>query len=192
FERDYKSYFPIAVTRIRDGIEESVAVYDIKKGDRLLIRNEELIPVDGILIKGNARIDYSFVTGESVPVRKESGDKLFAGGKQISGIIEMESLKSVSQSYLTQLWSNDVFNKDKEHAFIGLTNTVSRYLTIVILVIAFAALGYWSFIGNFPVAIQAFTAVLIIACPCALAMSAPFTMGNMLRIFGRLKFYLKN
>lgn len=192
FERDYKSYFPIAVTRIYNGMEESVAVYDIKKGDRLLIRNEELIPVDGILIKGNARIDYSFVTGESVPVRKESGDKLFAGGKQISGIIEMESLKSVSQSYLTQLWSNDVFNKDKEHAFIGLTNTVSRYFTIVILVIAFAALGYWSFIGNFPVAIQAFTAVLIIACPCALAMSAPFTMGNMLRIFGRLKFYLKN
>lgn len=193
FERDYKSYFPIAVTRIKkDGTEESVPVYDIKKGDRLLIRNEELIPVDGILIKGNARIDYSFVTGESVPVRKESGDKLFAGGRQIAGIVEMESLKSVSQSYLTQLWSNDVFNKDKEHAFIGLTNTVSRYFTIVILIIAFGALGYWSLIGNFPVAIQAFTAVLIIACPCALAMSAPFTLGNMLRIFGRLKFYLKN
>uniref|UniRef100_UPI0030DC3AFA heavy metal translocating P-type ATPase n=1 Tax=uncultured Planktosalinus sp. TaxID=1810935 RepID=UPI0030DC3AFA len=191
FERDYKSYFPISVTRIVNGKEEAIPVYEIKKGDRLLIRNEELIPVDGILIKGNAQIDYSFVTGESVPIPKYSGDKLFAGGKQISGAIEMESLKSISQSYLTQLWSNDVFNKDKDQAFIGLTNSISKYFTIVILVIAFVSLFYWSFF-DISVGIQAFTAVLIIACPCALAMSAPFTLGNMLRIFGKLKFYLKN
>ena len=115
FERDYKSYFPIAVTRITtDQKEENVEIYDVKKGDRLLIRNEELIPVDGILINGNAQIDYSFVTGEAEPVSKKSGDKLFAGGKQLSGILEMEVLSSVSQSYLTQLWSNDVFSKNKE------------------------------------------------------------------------------
>lgn len=191
FERDYKSYFPISVTRIIDGKEQAIPVYEIKEGDRLLIRNEELIPVDGIFIKGNALIDYSFVTGESIPIKKQSGDKLFAGGKQIAGAIEMESLKSVSQSYLTQLWSNDVFNKDKEHDFVGLTNTISKYFTIVILSLAFGALGYWLFF-DVSIAIQAFTAVLIIACPCALAMSAPFTLGNMLRIFGKLKFYLKN
>lgn len=191
FERDYKSYFPISVTKIFEGKEEVISVYDIKEGDRLLIRNEELIPVDGILIKGNARIDYSFVTGESAPIKKQSGDKLFAGGKQIAGAIEMESLKSVSQSYLTQLWSNDVFNKDKEHNFVGLTNSISKYFTVVILIIAFSALGYWLFF-DVATALQAFTAVLIIACPCALAMSAPFTLGNMLRIFGKLKFYLKN
>lgn len=191
FERDYKSYFPISVTRIASGKEEAISVHEIKEGDRLLIRNEELIPVDGILIKGKANIDYSFVTGESIPVRKESGDKLFAGGKQISGAIEMESLKTISQSYLTQLWSNDVFNKDKELAFVNITNTISKHFTIVILLIAFGSLGYWMFF-DVNIAIQAFTAVLIIACPCALAMSAPFTLGNMLRIFGKLKFYLKN
>ncbi|HZH70442.1 MAG TPA: heavy metal translocating P-type ATPase metal-binding domain-containing protein [Flavobacteriaceae bacterium] len=192
FERDYKSYFPVAVTRIhKNGKETAVSVNEIKKGDRLLIRNEELIPVDGILIKGNAKIDYSFVTGESNPVRKDSGDKIYAGGKQISGAIEMESLKNVSQSYLTQLWSNDAFNKNKEHAFIGLTNSISKYFTITILMIVFAALFYWMFI-DFSIAVQAFTAVLIIACPCALAMSAPFTLGNMLRIFGKRKFFLKN
>ena len=66
FERDYKSYFPIAVTKInKEGYEETIQVYDIEKGDRILIRNEELIPVDGILINGKAKIDYSFVTGES-------------------------------------------------------------------------------------------------------------------------------
>src|SRR5690606_8285805 len=105
FERDYKSYFPIAITKILDGIETPIQVYDITKGDRLLIRNQELIPVDGILINGKAKIDYSFVTGESDAITKNSGDKLFAGGKQTTGVIEMEALKSVEQSYLTQLWS---------------------------------------------------------------------------------------
>ncbi|HMC00153.1 MAG TPA: heavy metal translocating P-type ATPase metal-binding domain-containing protein, partial [Flavobacteriaceae bacterium] len=121
FERDYKSYFPIAVTKIDNGIETPTQVYEIKKGDRLLIRNEELIPVDGILINGKARIDYSFVTGESETISKKSGDKLFAGGKQTAGVIEMEAIKSVEQSYLTQLWSNDVFNKNKESGFTTLT-----------------------------------------------------------------------
>ncbi len=91
FERDYKSYFPIAITKVLpNGTEEAVQVYDIEKGDRLLIRNQELIPVDGILISEKASIDYSFVTGEEVAVAKKSGDKVFAGGKQLGKVIEME------------------------------------------------------------------------------------------------------
>ncbi len=192
FERDYKSYFPIGITRITsEGKEENVHVHDIEKGDRLLIRNEELIPVDGILINGNARIDYSFVTGESEAVSKNSGDKLFAGGKQVSGIIEMEALKTVSQSYLTKLWSNDVFQTNKKHSFTRLIDHISRYFTIVLLLIAFSATAFWLFL-DVTTAINVFTAVLIIACPCALAMSTPFTLGNLLRIFGNKKFYLKN
>jgi len=192
FERDYKSYFPIGITKIlSDGREESIQVYDIEKGDRLLIRNEELIPVDSILIKGNAHIDYSFVTGESKPVSKSSGDKLFAGGKQLDGTIEIDVLKSVEQSYLTQLWSNDVFKTDKAESFTTITNSISKYFTVVILIIATLATSYWLFEDSSK-ALNVFTAVLIIACPCALALSAPFTFGNILRIFGTKKFYLKN
>ena len=192
FERDYKSYFPIAVTRISsEGKEENTQIYDVKKGDRLLIRNQELIPVDGILINGEAQIDYSFVTGEAVPVSKKSGDKLFAGGKQLAGIIEMEVLVSVSQSYLTQLWSNDVFQKDKQSSFKTLTDKISQHFTIVVLLIAFLATAFWIFYDSTK-ALNVFTAVLIIACPCAIALAAPFTLGNMLRILGKKKFYIKN
>ncbi|TQD38687.1 heavy metal translocating P-type ATPase [Haloflavibacter putidus] len=195
FERDYKSYFPIAVTRIsknrNQAKEENIQVYEIKEGDRLLIRNAELLPVDAILINGKAQIDYSFVTGESEPVTKTSGEKLFAGGKQMAGGIEVEALKSVEQSYLTQLWSNDVFSKDKSDSFVNLTNKISRYFTIVILLIAVVATAFW-LVTDASMAINVFTAVLIIACPCALALSTPFALGNMLRIFGRAKFYLKN
>ncbi|OIQ41821.1 MAG: ATPase [Bacteroidetes bacterium MedPE-SWsnd-G1] len=191
FERDYKSYFPIAVTRVKNKIEEVVQIKDIEKGDRLLIRSQELIPIDGIIIKGNASIDYSFVTGESTPVAKESGDKIYAGGKQLNGVIEIEAFKTVSQSYLTQLWSNDVFNKKKNEHFKGITDKISKNFTIAILLIAAISGAYWFTIESYK-AINVITAVLIIACPCALALSAPFTLGNMLRIFGRHKFYLKN
>ena len=191
FERDFKSYFPIAITRIQGDSEESVPIYDIEKGDRLLIRNQELIPVDGILISETAEIDYSFVTGEAIPITKKSGDKVFAGGKQIGKMIEMEVLHSVSQSYLTQLWSNDVFQKNVEQKHKTITDQISRYFTPILLLIAFAGFGYWIFKAA-NTAFNVFTAVLIVACPCALALTAPFTFGNILRILGKKKFYLKN
>ncbi len=191
FERDYKSYFPIAVTKISGTKEENIQIYDVIKGDRLLIRNQELIPIDGIVIRGNTLIDYSFVTGEATPVAKQSGDKIFAGGKQLSGVIEIEAIKTVSQSYLTQLWSNDVFNQNKEEKFKNITDSISKHFTVVILIIAIVSGGYW-YIHNPKIAIDVVTAVLIIACPCALALSAPFTLGNVIRIFGKHKLYLKN
>lgn len=191
FERDFKSYFPIAIMRIQGNSEQSIPVYDIQKGDRLLIRNQELIPVDGILISETAEIDYSFVTGEAIPITKKSGDKVFAGGKQIGTMVEMEVLHSVSQSYLTQLWSNDVFQKKVVQKHKTITDQISRYFTPLLLLIAFGGFGYWIF-KDVNIAFNVFTAVLIVACPCALALTAPFTFGNILRILGKKKFYLKN
>ncbi len=192
FERDFKSYFPIAVTKINsDSSEVSVPIYDVQKGDRLLIRNQELIPVDGILISDKTDIDYSFVTGEAIPITKKSGDKVFAGGKQIGKVIEMEVLQSVSQSYLTQLWSNAIFQKNVDQKHKTITDKISRYFTPILLLIAFAGFGFWIFIDA-NIAFNVFTAVLIVACPCALALTAPFTFGNVLRILGKQKFYLKN
>ena len=192
FERDYKSYFPIAVTVIREnGKEESVQAHQIEKGQRLLIRNEEIIPADGVLMSQNAAIDYSFVTGEAEPVHKQKGDKVFAGGRQLNGAMEMEVLKSVSQSYLTGLWSNAVFSEDKTTKFQALTDRIGKRFTIAVLTIAFTATLAWLVIDP-TMAMNVFTAVLIIACPCAIALASPFTLGNILRIFGKKKFYLKD
>jgi len=191
FERDFKSYFPLSVTKISDGGELSVPVYDVVAGDRLLIRNSELIPVDGILISITTQIDYSFVTGEAEPITKFSGDKIYAGGRQMGSVIEMEVLSSVSQSYLTQLWSNEVFAKKDARSYKTLTDTISRYFTPTLLLIAVAAFSIWIFYDT-TTAFNVFTAVLIVACPCALALSAPFTLGNVLRIMGNRKLYLKN
>ena len=193
FERDYKSYFPIAVTKIVDAKEEAIQVYEIQENDQLLIRNQELIPVDGVLLSNAAFIDYSFVTGEAVPVEKKLGDKIYAGGKQVGNAIALQALKTVSQSYLTQLWSNDVFQKRNEFKFRSITDRASQLFTPALLFIAFAGLFFWGFYeSDWNSAFNVFTAVLIVACPCALALTAPYTWGNVIRIMGNQKFYLKN
>ena len=190
FDRNYKSYFPLGVTIIKDGIEKNIPVTQLQKTNRIIIRNEEMIPADAILIKGFANIDYSFVSGENAPVKKRNGELLYAGGKQIGSVIELEIIKEPSQSYITQLWNNEIFNgkKNIERSFI---HPWSRYFTLALFTVAFATFLYWL---NTDVSriLPAVTSVLIVACPCSLLLSATFTYGNMLRILGKNKLYLKN
>lgn len=191
FERNYKAYFPLSVIVKKDRDEKSVSLSELKPGDRVLIRSNEIIPADSVLISGDAHIDYSFVTGESTPVNKKAGDLIYAGGKQTGAVVELEVIKEVSQSYLTRLWNNETFRKPSESFYTQFSNTVSKYFTLVILAIGFIAAAFWLSAGV-GMAVWVLTAVLIIACPCALAMSTPFTLGNILRVFGRNNFYVKN
>lgn len=191
FERDYRSYFPVAVTLISDKGEKPIPMDELEVGDRILIRNNEIIPADTILMKGDAVLDFSFVTGESTPVQKVLGEVVYAGGRQINEAIELEVIKPVSQSYLTSLWNNEAF-ADKRKKIDTFSDTVSKYFSVVLLLIAFGSAGFWILNGESTKAWQAFTAVLIIACPCALALSSPFTLSAVLSIFDKNKFYLKN
>jgi len=191
FERDYKSYFPVAVTIIdEEGVETTKPLRNLKIGDRIIVRNQELIPADAILLSGDAQIDYSFVSGESTPVSKKAKDRIFAGGRQMGSAIELMVEKEVVQSYLTELWNQDLYGKDEQSNLNSLVNVVSRYFTFAIIIIATAAGAFWYF-SDPAVAMRAFTAVLIVACPCALALTIPFALGNTMRIFGRKGFYLK-
>lgn len=191
FERDYKSYFPLSVSIRQNETEKTIPVSNLRIGNRIIIRKNEIIPADSILINGDGIIDYSFVTGESHPNPKVSGELIYAGGRQLGGAIELEVIKELSQSYLTKLWNNDTFNKIGESFFTRFSNTTSKYFTIIILFIAFVSAAYWLTI-DFNLAVHVFTSVLIVACPCALALSTPFTLGNAMRILGRNKLYLKN
>ena len=190
FDRDYKSYFPLGVCIKKEGQESNIPVTQLKKRDRIIIRNEEMIPTDSILLKGNANVDYSFVTGENVPVTKSIGQRIYAGGKQMGASIELEVVEVPSQSYITQLWNNSVFSNKKnvEQSFI---HPWSKYFTIVLLCIALCTIIIWWIIDSSKI-FNALTAVLIVACPCTLLLSTTFTYGNMLRVFGRNKFFLKN
>lgn len=191
FERDYRSYFPVAVTVVNEGMESPRPISDLLVGDRVLIRNNEIIPADAILLRGKASVDFSFVTGESDPVEKALGEIVYAGGRQLGEAIELEIVKPVSQSYLTNLWNGDNF-KSYDRNFKTFSNGISRYFTLVLLLIASGSAVYWILGGDAEKAWGAFTAVLIIACPCALALSSPFTLSAALSIFDKNKFFIKN
>ena len=191
YDRDYKSFYPIAVTKVDfNGKQDNILLSDLKIGDRIMVRNQEIIPVDAVLINGEGNIDNSFITGESASIPKKAGDKIFAGGKQIGSALELEVIKTVNQSYLTQLWNKEAFKK-YETGLDNLTNEISKYFTFIILAITLIAGIYWGRI-DFEKMFQVVAAILIIACPCALALSAPFTFGHVMRILGRNKFYVKD
>lgn len=193
FERDYRSYFPIAATlRTDDGSETTVPVNKLEPGQTLVLRHGELLPADGVLEQGEASMDYSFVTGESAPVPVRQGESLFAGGRQMGERIAVRLTRKVSQSYLTQLWNEDIFKKDQAPTATGrLADRVARYFTAVLLLIALGTLVYW-LPRDVGIAVNAFTAVLIIACPCAVALSVPFTFGNSMRLMARRGLFLKD
>jgi len=192
FDRDYKSYFPIAVTKILGNAEESILLEKVAPGDEILIRNRELIPADSIIVEGEATIDYSFVTGESSPVRKKTGEFVYAGGRHTGGIIRVRVEKAVEQSHLTKLWNQDsTYNKNPK-SIKSLSDKISSRFTVVVLSLALAGFAGWVISGNFHTAIYVFTSVLIVACPCALVLSIPFTFGNTMHVFGKHGLYIKN
>lgn len=191
FERNYQSYFPISVTVRKDGKEEYKPLSDLQVGDKAVIRNGELVPADGIVLNGEANIDYSFVTGEAYSVKKQSGEFVYSGGRHTGKSVEIEIMKEVSQSYLTRLWNDYESNKRRESGITTFSNTVSKYFTVVLLFIAMT--GFFLHLSDgIRIAVYVFSSILIVACPCALALSTPFALGNALRIMGRNKFFLKS
>ena len=190
FDRDYHSYFPLGVTVLKNGKEENIPATKLEKGDHIIIKNEEMIPADALLTEGSAFIDYSFVSGENNPVPVNKGEIIYAGGKQIGAAVQLQVIKEPSQSYITQLWNNEIFGEGKNTAS-SFIHPWSRYFTGALFAVAFCAAAFWYF--NDPSKIwPVVTAVLIVACPCSLLLSATFTFGNMVRIFGKNKLYLKN
>jgi Cu+-exporting ATPase len=190
FERDYKSYFPLAVKRINGEKEEIVQIENIIPDDKLLIHNGEILPTDAVLYSDTAQVDYSFVTGESDVISKKNGDLLYAGGKLSGRAVEVVVKSAVKRSYLTSLWNNQVFEKEKS-GLSKIQDTLSRYFLIGLLIVTTLIGGFWLYFDA-SMFIPVVTAVLIVACPCALSISYPFTFGMILRSIGRNGLYLKN
>lgn len=191
-ERDYQSWFPISVLRIgANGEAEATPISTLQAGDRIRIHHGEIVPADGLLVEGAGQIDRSFITGESHPIAVRPGEPIEAGGRQLGGAIDVQVERPVQQSALTRLWNSDAFQKDRKGSIKDPVDRISRHFTWAVLAIAVATLLFW--LGkDASTAWNAFTATLIVACPCALALSLPFTYGSTLRWLGRSGAYLKN
>jgi Cu+-exporting ATPase len=190
FERDYTSYFPLAITRILKDSEEIVEIEQLKEGDTIALRNDEVLPCDSILLSDEAKIDYSFVTGESNLVSKKKGDFIYAGGRLEGYRIDLKVENESNRSQLTRMW-NEIKTDKEETTGLQYQNKLSLYFLAALLIIAGAAAIAWAFIDSTQIT-RIVVSILIVACPCALALSGPFTFGNIMRLLGRKGLYLKN
>ena len=190
FDRDYNSFFPLGVTVMEQGKEVNKPLTDLGKAEIVLIKPDEMIPADAILLTEGALVDYSFVTGENAPIALQVGQMVYAGGIQKGRAIELEVVKPVGQSYITELWNSPLLQteKNEERSFV---HPWSQYFTIVLFTIAMASGIYWSIYDTHKI-LPAVTAVLIVACPCSLLLTVTFTYGNVLRWLGKRKLYCKN
>jgi Cu+-exporting ATPase len=191
FDRTFTSYFPLAVTvRKREG-EVTTPVVDLHPGDRLVLRHGEILPADAVVMSQEAVIDYSFVTGESRPVELHTGDRVYAGAKIAGAMTDVETVKEVSEGYLTHLWSEHHRGPQEERRLSVLADRVSAYFTLGLLITSAAVAAFW--LPRDPIrALDAVTAVLIVACPCALALATPFAFGTAMRIMGTKGLYLRS
>jgi len=190
FDRDYRSYFPVAILKKNADELTLTPIESLAVHDRIVVRNDEIIPADSILVSAEAFIDYSFVTGESEWTRKQSGEVIYAGGKLCGEAAEFEVQRTTSRSGLIQLW-NDQEPQSVSDSFVIRQDRIASSFISAVLFIATASAAVWWFIEPSAI-LSVITAVLIVACPCALALSGPFTFGNMLRKLGKHGFYLRS
>ncbi len=187
YTRNVQEFIPLVVRQVNG--EETIwsRIDELIKGDQVLVKNEEIIPVNGILSRGSGLIDYAFITGEALPEQVSIGEQVYAGGCQKAGELTVTLLEQPSIDKLWSTWSNQTEKKDFSNRW---TDHISKYFTIAVITIATVAAVIWSF-SSIEKALFVFSSVLIVACPCALALSAPFTFGNILRVFSANSFFVK-
>lgn len=190
FNRDYKSYFPISVSVIVNGIESIKKIQDVAEGDLLKLHHQEIVPVDCMLSSKSTKIDYSFVTGENELTALNTGELIYTGGKIQDAAIEVIAIKPFSQNSFTSLWNNQVF-KEAETKTASFVETISKYFSAALLIIAGLAFTYWQF-TNPANAWNALTAVLIVACPCTLLLASSYTYGFIIDLFSKEGMFVKN
>ncbi|WP_185864001.1 heavy metal translocating P-type ATPase [Blattabacterium cuenoti] len=197
FDKNYKSFYPALITKIHSNKkEEKIMLSYLKKGDLILIRNEEIVPADSILMKGNAILDNSFITGESDLISStKMGERIYAGSKQKGEAILIKVIKNMDHSYLSLLWNKNKSNRLRHKKLFDLNSISTRfsqYFTPIILIITIVTGIYWSFSHDVSKIFHTVFSVLIITCPCALVLSTPLIFGNMIRVFSKKGFYVKD
>lgn len=192
FDKDFGSYFPISIQKWTGETWKYVPVNDIHVGDKIKVKNKEIIPADCRLIDLETKIEASFVTGESREIKVEEGQLVYAGCKVSGKSAEFIVEKEMAEGHLTKLWNHKAFQKNGAK-IQNITDRLSYYFTPIIIAIGIAALLYHGFIGlDWGKGMNALTAVLIIACPCALGLAAPFGFGTFIRLVSKRGIFIKN
>ncbi len=161
---------------LRDGNDVEVAVEDLQAGDVVLVKPGEKVPVDGMVLTGQSTLDESMLTGESMPVLKEAGQKVFAATINKTGSFTMRVTGVGADTMLAHIIKMVEEAQGSKAPIQRLADRVASVFVPVVFVIAFVTFAVWYFLpvgGRFDMALINFVSVLVIACPCALGLATP-------------------
>ena len=162
---------------LKDGKEITVTLDEIQKGDIVICKPGEKIAVDGEVVEGTTHINESFITGESVPVKREKGSKVIAGSINYEGTIKYKAEKIGKESTVSEIVRLVTQATSTKAPIAKIADTISGYFVPVVLVIAFLAFCIWMLISkNFATAINIFVSILVVACPCSLGLATPLAI----------------
>jgi len=170
------STIPTEVMVVRDGIKSLIAVENIVIDDIIEIKAGEKIVIDGIITDGAGSFDQSSLTGESIPVHKQTGDAILSGSICLDSVIQYKATKDASNSLLHSIVNLLEESMTKKPKIEQLANSVSGYFSVAILTIAMATFaGWYLYDGDFEKALIISISVIVIACPCALGLATPMS-----------------
>ena len=162
---------------IRDGKEETVTLDEIQKGDIVICKPGEKIAVDGEVVEGTTHINESFITGESVPVKREKGSKVIAGSINYEGTIKYKAEKIGKESTVSEIVRLVVEATNTKAPIAKVADTISGYFVPTIIIIAIIVFAIWFMITkNIATAINIFVTILVVACPCSLGLATPLAI----------------
>jgi Cu+-exporting ATPase len=165
--------------RVQNGPEQEIAVEEIQKGDVLRVRPGEKVPIDGVIVDGKSNIDESMITGESMPVSKQAGEKVIGATVNQTGSFLMRTERVGSETVLAQIVQMVAEAQRSRAPIQKLADTVSGYFVPAVIGIAIITFVVWSIVGPAPAMAYALVnavSVLIIACPCALGLATPISI----------------
>lgn len=190
FDRTVRSFLPLSVRVVDAGGLATRPLEAVCVGDVLFVRPGEVVPADALLRDASAEVDYAFVTGEADPEHVASGGAVAAGGRIAGHAVHLEVVRPVAHSRLAALWRAGTDAPRPPHWLSTIADRFGHWFTVAAIGLAVAgALAWWP---DAAMAAQVATAVLIIACPCALTLAAPITLGTALGVLGRAGVYLKS
>ncbi len=165
---------PKTATVINDGKETQLPIEDVEIGDLILVRPGEKIPVDGIVLEGTTSIDEAMLTGESMPVDKKAGDKVFAASINKNGMIKFKTTKVGADTALAQIIKLVEDAQGSKAPIAKMADIVSGYFVPVVCGLALLAFLAWFLTGqSLAFSLTIFISVIVIACPCALGLATP-------------------
>jgi Cu+-exporting ATPase len=160
---------------LRDGVTQDIPIEQVVKGDVILVRPGEKIPVDGKIVKGGSAIDESMITGESLPRDKKAGDKVVGATINKTGSFEMQAEKVGRDTVLAQIIRFVEEAQGSKAPIQDFADKISSWFVPAVIGIAIFTFIIWFLILKSPLSfsLMAFTAVIVIACPCALGLATP-------------------